>query len=168
MVAFSVVRQTVVEATVNVLAEATIRLPTDVSTRSVARVQRIYLGTNLPDQAIGSGGTLGRANVQVAVNLRQGLTTMPEFETPGTIARGSTIEGLLQDTDGGGLSILQNNLVWDYTPHGILIADSEISLYVDSALCVGVRRVSMMMLYTLERVDIAEFMAALSLLENLQ
>ncbi len=163
----SVTRQAITESAANTLTEQTLRLPTDPSTKTVAKIFGVRLEPDLPNPAIPSGGVITDGLNALVLSLRQGEATIPQISTPGVIARAETRQSILQDTDGGGLAMPTVGSTWSFLPFGLVIASSVLSLYIQGVSSQSARTGHMMMWYVLERVTLEEFVGALSLLENL-
>lgn len=166
--ALSVLRGAVTETGANTLTETTINTPTDNINRFGMILRRVMFTLTPPDTEILADDTLEEHSVTVALSTRNGLLAMPNFNDPGMIARPSWIRSMGKHAAGEGPFQSESHQGFDqsFPEPGLVVADSQLSLYILGGGNAAVQAATVVIFYELKKLTLEEFVGALSLLEN--
>ncbi|KKL06481.1 hypothetical protein LCGC14_2595590 [marine sediment metagenome] len=164
-------RAVVLESAANTLTEQQIQTPVSATARMIMRVWRIVFGITvgaLPS-TFPAADAKEIVSSSIVLSTRQGETTLPAIEQGGTLAAASHIFIQGSAPADAGIAMTQNfiNLVWEY-PGGIGLADSTLSMYIQSVGMAGASGAQILIYYTMEVVSTDEFLAIASILSDVR
>ena len=166
-----ILRGAVQQASVNVFSEATLQTPVSATARMIMRIWRVVFGISvgsLPG-TFPTADTIGVLSTSLVLSTRQGEATIPALEVGGTLAAASHVFIFGSAPADAGVTLAFNfvNLVWEY-PGGIGLADSVLSLYINSEAMAGASSGQIQIYYTMEVVSTDEFLAIASILSDIR
>ena len=169
----NVMRGEVVEVTLNALVEQTINTPVSVAESLVMRIKAVASRMEA-EQYVTPAVTATEVEYgffTVTLSLRQGQTTLPGLETPGTLYSREIRQGFGEEATGVLITNPSHEAAMpaylEFPNPGLTVATRVLSLYLQRSNGAGVlARAAFEIMYTLERVSTSALQAAQSLSET--